>query len=136
MSHIDPAAPEPDDGATQRPAGHDAFAEHQRRYYEQLNEAGRRLADVRAVLQDHLPPDAPDDLVNLYTGAVFDAVREWQRPMWGAGYIDPVDGPQRAHAALGVNVLAVDVNSQHLSGIDSRAMFMQMMSREFPGRQK
>lgn len=73
----------------------DASETPQAAHARRLEDAGRRLADVRAVLEEALGDEAPEGLVNLYTGALMDAIREWQWPMWGPDYIDPTDGPRR-----------------------------------------
>ncbi|MCY1649240.1 hypothetical protein OVA19_00185 [Streptomyces sp. SL203] len=61
-----------------------------------LDEVGRELADARAALTAALDPSTAEQLINRYTGALFDAVRAWQVEMWGPDYVDPVDGPPSA----------------------------------------
>ncbi|MDX2802676.1 hypothetical protein [Streptomyces scabiei] len=67
---------------------------------ELLAEVGRELAEARAALAEALHPAAPEEVIDRYTGALFDAVRAWQMEMWGPAYVDPVDGPPPPLAAL------------------------------------
>ncbi|MFF9691069.1 hypothetical protein [Streptomyces sp. NPDC014623] len=67
---------------------------------EYLATAGRELADARAALAAALAQGTAQDLVDRYTGALFDAIRIWQLSMWGPDYVDPVDGPPAYLTAL------------------------------------
>ncbi|MFJ9188550.1 hypothetical protein ACIRQO_36550 [Streptomyces anulatus] len=92
---------------------------------EYLATAGQELADARAALTAGLAPDTAQDLINRYTGALFDAIRIWQLSMWGPDYVDPVDGPPAFLTALASS-------PERITPQSVAAVLDEITRREFP----
>lgn len=68
-----------------------------------------------------------EQLINRYTGALFDAVRIWQADMWGPAYVDPVDGPPATLTAPPRPAAPLDETAVE-------GALTEITRREFPGQ--